>query len=95
MVGVSADTREKAGEAAGDRVEVDLVLDTEPRVVTVPKDLAAALKRNSKAKQEFEALSYSHKRRHVMAIEEAKTPETRERRIEKTVQLLSEGRGRG
>lgn len=95
MVGVSGDTRENAGVAAGDKVEIDIVLDTEPREVAVPKDLAAALKGNARAKQEFEGLSYSHKRRHVMAIDQAKTAETRERRIAKTVQLLSEGRGRG
>lgn len=95
MVSVSADTREKAGVAAGDKVEVDIALDTEPRTVAVPKDLAAALTRASKAKREFDGLSYSHKRRHVMAIEQAKTHETRQRRIAKTVQLLSEGRGRG
>lgn len=95
MVAVSADTREKAGVAGGDKVEVVIEPDTEPRTVKVPKDFAAALKRDRKAKDEFDSLSYSHKRRHVEPIEAAKKPETRQRRIEKAVLMLHEGRGRG
>ncbi|HVE19867.1 MAG TPA: YdeI/OmpD-associated family protein [Ilumatobacteraceae bacterium] len=90
MVGVSAENRQAAGVAAGDRVEVDLELDTEPREVTVPADFAAALDREPAAKQRFESLSYSHKREHVMAVEGAKTDETRQRRISKAITILRE-----
>lgn len=92
MVGVSADTRAKAGVAAGDKVEVGIELDTEPRTVEVPKDFAGALKRDPQAKESFDSLFYSHKRRHVEAIEAAKKPETRQRRIQKAVEMLREGR---
>lgn len=92
MVGVSAEVREKAGVAAGDEVDVDIELDTEPREVTVPPDLAEALGRDADARRFFEGLSYSNKRRVVMPIEEAKTPETRQRRIDKAVSMLREGR---
>jgi hypothetical protein len=92
MLGVSAKVREGAGVAGGDTVDVDIELDTEPREVTVPRDLAAALKRDTKARQVFDALSYSKKQRFVLPIEDAKTEETRERRIAKTVQALREGR---
>ena len=95
MVGVSAETRDKAGVAAGDKVAVDIELDTEERTVAVPKDFSAALKKDPKAKKEFDSLSYSHKRRHVLAIEEAKKPETRQRRIDKAIEMLAAGRGRG
>jgi hypothetical protein len=88
MIGVSAENRQAAGVAAGDRVEVGLELDTEPRAVTVPADFAAALNREPAAKQRFESLSYSHKREHVMAVEGAKTDETRQRRISKAITIL-------
>ena len=92
MLPVSAEVRGKAGVAAGDKLDVEVELDTEPREVTVPDDLAAALKREAKAKAFFEGLSYSNKRRIVMSIEEAKTAETRQRRIEKAVGNLREGK---
>ncbi len=92
MLPVSAEQRENAGVAAGDEVDVDIELDTEPREVTVPPDLAEALDGDADAKRFFEGLSYSHKRRHVLAIEDAKTAETRQRRVAKAVSMLREGR---
>ena len=92
MVGVSAENREAAGVSAGDEVTVGIELDTEPREVEVPKDFATALKREPGAQKFFESLSFSHKRRHVMAIEEAKAPETRARRIDKAIAMLREGK---
>lgn len=92
MLGVSADVRAAAGVAAGDELEVDLVLDTEPRVAEVPAELAAALDRDSVARAAFERLSYSNKRRLTIPIANAKTDATRERNIAKTVATLREGR---
>jgi bifunctional DNA-binding transcriptional regulator/antitoxin component of YhaV-PrlF toxin-antitoxin module len=92
MLPVSAEVREQAGVAAGDEVEVDLELDTEPRQVTVPLDLEEALSRDDDARRFFEGLSYSNKRRIVLSIEDAKTAETRQRRIEKAISGLREGR---
>lgn len=80
MIAMSAENRALAGVAAGDEIEVDLRLDTEPREVEVPADFAAALA-NEDARAAFDALSYSNQRRHVLAIEGAKAAETRERRI--------------
>lgn len=88
MLSVSAEVREKAGVQGGDEVEVTLELDTEKRTVTVPPELAAALAKNAKARTAFEALSYSNQLRYVLAVEGAKTEETRQRRIEKTVSEL-------
>ena len=90
LLPLSAENRAAAGVAAGDEVDVDLELDTEPREVAVPADLTAALAEDDSAREAFERLSYSHRRRHVLAIEEAKTPETRQRRIAKALQLLRE-----
>ena len=92
MLPVSAEHRAAAGVQAGDEVDVDLELDTEPREVTVPPDLAEVLDADPDARRAFDGLSYSHKRRHVLAIEEAKTLETRQRGIEKAVSTLREGR---
>ncbi len=88
MVPVSAEVRANAGVAAGDEVDVDLELDTQPRQVTVPADFAAALDRDADARRAFGALSYSRQLRHVLAIEGAKTPETRQRRIGKAISEL-------
>lgn len=92
MVGVSAEVREKAGVKGGDVVDVTMELDTEPREVAVPADLATALGKDAAAKRFFEGLSYSNKRRIVLNVEGTKNPETRQRRIEKAVALLREGR---
>ncbi len=90
MVGVSAKNRAAAGVSAGDEVEIDLVLDTEPRTVSVPVDLAEALDADAAARASFDALSYSNRSRHVLSVEGAKTAETRQRRIAKAVATLRE-----
>jgi Bacteriocin-protection, YdeI or OmpD-Associated/Domain of unknown function (DUF1905) len=93
MVGVSAEHRKGAGVAGGDAIEVKIELDTEPRVVAVPADFQAALDQHSDAKATFDGLSYSNKSRHVLAIAEAKTAETRQRRIDKAISQLRTGKG--
>ncbi len=93
MLPVSAEHREGAGVAAGDEVEVMLELDTAPREVTVPDDLARALAGDDAARQAWERLSYSHKRRHVLAIEGAKAPATRQRRVDGALAMLRGERG--
>lgn len=92
MISVSAEVRKNAGVSAGDEVDVTLELDTQPREVEVPPDLSEALNKDSGAKQAFEGLSYSNKRRIVLPIEDAKTPETRQRRVEKAVENLRAGK---
>ena len=92
MLPVSAEIREGAGVSAGDAVDVDVEPDSEPREVTVPPDFAAALDGDAAARQFFDELSYSNKRRLVLLIEETKTTETRQRRIDKAVSMLREGR---
>jgi bifunctional DNA-binding transcriptional regulator/antitoxin component of YhaV-PrlF toxin-antitoxin module len=89
LLPVSAEVRAGAGIAAGDTVDVEVELDTSVRTVEVPTDLAAALKAAPAAKKAFDALSYSNQRRHVLAVEGAKTAETRARRIAKVVDELT------
>ncbi|SFJ55995.1 Bacteriocin-protection, YdeI or OmpD-Associated [Paenibacillus sp. UNC496MF] len=92
LIPVSAEVRTGAGVAAGDEVDVNIELDTEPRELAVPEDFSKALDSKAEAKRFFEGLSYSNKRRFVLNIEEAKTAETRQRRIDKVICLLNEGR---
>jgi Bacteriocin-protection, YdeI or OmpD-Associated/Domain of unknown function (DUF1905) len=94
MVGVSAENRAAAGVAGGDEVDVELELDTAPREVTVPDELAAALDAEPKARETFDRLSYSNRSWHVLQVTGAKTEETRQRRIAKSVEALREGRVR-
>jgi hypothetical protein len=94
MLPLSAENREAAGLAAGDEVEVEVTLDTAPRVMTVPDDFAAALDAEPAARQTFDGLSYSLQRFHVESVTGAKTDETRQRRIAKSVATLREGRPR-
>ncbi|WP_026424401.1 YdeI/OmpD-associated family protein [Actinokineospora inagensis] len=88
FVPLSAENRKAAGVAAGDSVDVDIELDTEPRVVEVPEDLADALAEGG-ARAAFDKLSYSHQRAHVLSVTDAKTEATRLRRIEKVVTTLN------
>jgi Domain of unknown function (DUF1905)/Bacteriocin-protection, YdeI or OmpD-Associated len=88
LLPVSAQIRQDAGVEAGDEVEVDLELDTAPRTVTVPADFAAALRGDDAARAAFDGMSFSHQQRHVLAIEGAKTEQTRQRRIEKALEDL-------
>src|SRR6188472_1788397 len=77
--------REAAGLEGGEAVTVTLVLDIEERVVQVPADLMRALKAAPPAWERWQELSYSHQREHVEAIEQAKKPETRARRLSRSV----------
>lgn len=92
MIGMSSEHRGPARVSAGDEVDVDLELDTAPRVITVPPDFAAALDAEPVARHTFDALSYSNKSWHTLQIAAAKAPETRARRIEKSVAALAAGR---
>ncbi|MBI2763809.1 MAG: DUF1905 domain-containing protein [Chloroflexi bacterium] len=93
LLGVNADNRAAAGVQAGVLLDVDIELDTAPREVTVPEDFATALEPFPEARRFFDGLSYSERRWFVLGIEDAKTTQTRTRRIEKGVARLREGRG--
>jgi hypothetical protein len=92
MIPVSSEIRGITGVAGGDEVDVELQLDTALRELEIPGDFAAALENAPEAKQFFETLSYSNKRRFTWSINDAKTPATRQRRIEKSVETLRAGK---
>ncbi len=94
MIGVSSEHRGPAGVEGGDEVEVELELDTAPREVEVPPELQAALDADPAARATFEKLSYSNKSWHALQVTGTNNPETRSRRIEKSIAALREGRVR-
>ena len=94
MVGVSSQHRAASGLKAGDEVDVELILDTAPRTVELPADFAAALDAVPAARATFDKLSNSNKGYHVSLVTGAKSEETRQRRIEKAVATLREGKPR-
>ena len=83
--------REGAKAKAGDLISVVIERDDEPRIITPPDDFARALKSNKTAQATWDKLSYTHRKEYVGAIEEAKKPETRARRIEKAIAQLAAG----
>jgi hypothetical protein len=88
MIAFSSDKRAATGLEGGDAIEVTLELDASPRTMAVPPDLQAALDKDKAAKAHFATLSYSNQRRHIDPINDAKSPDTRARRIEKSVALF-------
>lgn len=94
LLGVSAERRARAGIEAGQVLDVDVELDTAPRVIEVPDDLAAALAADAQAKTFWDTLSYSKQSWHVHQVTSAKKAETRAARVEKSVTMLRDGRAR-
>jgi hypothetical protein len=87
-LGVLKSIQEAAGVGFGDTITVELALDTAPRTVEVPADLAKALARDRKAAAAWEALSFTTKKEHARGLSGAKRPETRERRLAQTLDFL-------
>jgi hypothetical protein len=88
LLGLSNANRQAAGVVTGDEVEVDVKFDAERPVVAEPADFACALDADPAARAAYDRLAYSRKREHVRAVENAKKPETRIRRIERAVATL-------
>jgi hypothetical protein len=93
-VGVNSDHRAASGLKGGDEVTVTLALDTAPRELEVPPELAVALAADPQAKAFFDGLSYSNRRVFTLSVEGTSNPETRARRVEKAIALMREGRVR-
>jgi hypothetical protein len=94
LVGVSADNRKGAGVQAGDVLDVDVELDTEERTVEVPEALAAELAADPEARAFYASLTHSQQQTFALPVGEAKTEETRQRRVDKAMLALREGRKR-
>jgi len=91
LLSFNAETRAATGRGAGDEIEVTLAVDDAPRVVELPAALAEALRRDPSAAEAWARLSSSKQRAHVLAVEGAKSAETRERRVAKVLSELASG----
>jgi hypothetical protein len=89
LIPFAKEHRERSGISPGDTIEVTLELDTAPRTVEVPDDLAAALAARPGARDAFDRLSYTYRKEHVRSVESAKAAETRQRRIARIVEELA------
>lgn len=89
LIPLSEAHRQASGLKADDPVEVTLVLDLAPRTIEVPVDLLAALSEQAGAAERFEALAFSKRKEFVRQVEDAKTEETRLRRIANIVTQMS------
>jgi Domain of unknown function (DUF1905)/Bacteriocin-protection, YdeI or OmpD-Associated len=90
MLGVTKAVMAEAGAGPGDVLDVVVENDEAPREVEVPPELTTASQRNRAARAVWDGLSFSHRREYVSYIVEAKKEETRARRIERTIQALTE-----
>jgi hypothetical protein len=94
LLGLSREVREGAGVQAGDCVEVEVELDLAPRAVEMPTTLTEALATCPAARAAFDALAYTHRKEYARWIAEARRDETRQRRLEKALTMLRDGRTR-
>ncbi|NEB04111.1 DUF1905 domain-containing protein [Streptomyces sp. SID13726] len=89
LIPFSADKRRESGIAGGDDIDVELTLDTAPRTVEPPADLAAAMAAVPGAEEAFRALAPSRQKAHVTSVDDARTDATRRRRIDKVISELT------
>lgn len=82
--------REAARLVGGERIEVTIELDAEPREVEIPDDLARALRAKTARLKKWQSLSFTRRREMAESIENAKKPETRARRLSDTIQSLDD-----
>jgi hypothetical protein len=91
FIGLNREVREAAGVVAGDVLSVTMELDTEPRTVAVPDELADAFAAAPDAREAFDGLSLTHRREYARWITEAKRSETRQNRVARTIAMLRDG----
>ncbi len=89
-LGLTREIRDTIGKHPGDTVHVVLKKDEELRVVEIPDEFGKLLDVNLEAKAYFEGLSYTHRKEYVRWITEAKKAETREKRLQKAIEMLRE-----
>jgi uncharacterized protein YdeI (YjbR/CyaY-like superfamily) len=88
MLGVSMANREAAGVSTGQTLDVEVVLDTAPRTVDVPDDLAAELTGDAGAREAWATWSFTRQKEAARLLTEAKQADTRARRLTKVLAEL-------
>ncbi|HWV48509.1 MAG TPA: YdeI/OmpD-associated family protein, partial [Microbacterium sp.] len=88
MIGFSKSARAEAGVEPGQEIDVTITVDTTEREVEIPRALASELDADAALRAAFDALSYSKRKEHARQVAEAKSDETRARRVEKVLAAL-------
>ena len=94
LLGLNKEVRQGAGVQAGDDVEVTVELDAAPRQVEVPEALAAALAADPQAKASFHRMTFTHRKEYARWVAEAKQEETRQRRVQRALEMIRAGQTR-
>jgi hypothetical protein len=89
MLIILKEIRQKIGKTFGEEVTVEIEEDLEPRQVELPVDLQQAFQANPAARQVFDHLSYTHQKEYVRWVSEARRLETRQKRVQQTMELLT------
>lgn len=92
ILGLTQEVRKQVGKSFGDEVAVSLIEDKEERTVDIAEDIALVFNENPKAKLLFDNMSYTHRKEYIRWIEEAKKPETREKRKARMIEMILEGK---
>lgn len=82
---------DKKKEAKPKEREIFNYIDAEKKIVTLPDDLANVLKKNKKAHEFFQTLSFTNKKEYVEWVVTAKREETRKERIQGAIERLQKG----
>ncbi len=94
LLGLRRDIRQAAGLTVGETIRVGIAVDQQPRLVEIPRELAAALRAEPRARAVFDRLSYTRRKEYAGSVETAKREETRRARVEKVMTALRNGEGR-
>ena len=94
LLGLNKEVRQRAGVEAGDEADVTVELDTAPREVELPAALAAALAADPQAQASFEHLAFTHRKEYARWVAEAKQEETRQRRVQRALEMIRAGKTR-
>lgn len=92
MLGLTQEIRKQLGKTFGDEISVSLTEDLEERTVEIADDILTVFHENPEAKALFDKMSYTHRKEYIRWINEAKKPETREKRKIKMVEMILEGK---
>ncbi|MEC5394069.1 YdeI/OmpD-associated family protein [Bergeyella sp. RCAD1439] len=90
-LGVTQEIRKKTGKTFGDVVSVELWEDTEERTVEIPEDVMLLFSLHPEAYEMYTLMSYTHRKEYMRWINEAKKPETRERRKVRMIEMILAG----
>lgn len=92
ILGLTQEVRKQLGKRFGDEVFVSLIEDNEEREVEIADDIASVFNENPDAKSLFDKMSYTHRKEYIRWIEEAKKPETREKRKVRMIEMILKGK---